>query len=76
MEEQSIQEAVEEFVAGGGGGEDLRFGLDEGSGGEVGAGVFDEGLGGFGGGFEMELQADGAAVLEGLMGTGDAAGEG
>jgi hypothetical protein len=58
--EEGAEGGVDLVVAGGWGGEDLLGGLDMGAGDEFVGAVVDEGLGGGGGGFEVELEGDGA----------------
>ena len=75
MREQRVQQVVQAGIPLRRRGEDVRLGLDARAGDQLGPRVFDEGAGGFRRGFQVKLQADGRANLEGLVFAGGAAGE-
>ena len=75
MLQYPVHEAVERFVFFRRGAGAFGFRLNKRARGEFGSGVLDQGAGGLGCGFQMELKADGASGLEGLVFAGRAAGQ-
>ena len=69
MFQDLVHEAMEGFVFFGRGAAAFGFRLDKRAWREFGAGVPDQGAGGFGRGFQMELKPDGASDLESLVFT-------